>query len=289
MAVSSSLGIPFDVRLYTRWRLVALLCLVGFLCAQTPAEPRAARSVHLRYVGAPSVVFYNELTVEESAPGSYFVACGFRHGYFGIQEFGPDRNKVVLFSVWDPGARNDPASVPGNQRVRATYNAADVVVRRFGGEGTGGQSFFYYDWKIGQTYKFMVRATTQGDKTSFAAWFFLNETKVWKHLATFRTITGGTLLSGFYSFIEDFRRDGKSLRERRAARFGNGWARAADGVWTALSEARLTADRTPVDNFDGGVRDDDFFLATGGDTVKHTELEFIIRRPLGDHRPPDLN
>jgi len=159
---------------------------------------------------------------------------------------------------------------------------------RFGGEGTGGQSFFNYDWKIGQTYKFMVQATVESDKTSFAAWFFLNETKVWKHLATFRTITGGAPLSGFYSFIEDFRRDGKSLRERRAARFGNGWARGADGVWTALTEARFTADATPVDNIDAGVRNDDFYLATGGDTAKHTELQSTIRRPLGNHRPPEI-
>ena len=47
--------------------------------------------------------FYNELTVERSVPGSYFMACGFRHGYFGIQEL-PRGRKVVLFSVWDPTA-----------------------------------------------------------------------------------------------------------------------------------------------------------------------------------------
>lgn len=279
---------PLPAYLRARWHLACLISLACILYAQAPAEPRAARSVHLRYEGPQSAVFYNEVTVEESVPGSYFMACGFRQGYFGIQELGPGQNKVILFSVWDPGAQNDQGSVPADRRVETLYHADDVLVRRFGGEGTGGQSFFNYDWKIGQTYKFMVQAAVEGDKTSFAAWFFLNETGVWKHLATFRTITGGAPLSGFYSFIEDFRRDGKSLHERRAARFGNGWARGTDGVWTPLTEARFTADATPVDNIDAGVRDNGFYLATGGDTSKHAELQSTIRRPQGNHRPPEL-
>jgi hypothetical protein len=268
--------------------LFSALFLPGLLCAQTPAEPRAARSVHLRYQGPPATVFYNELTVQESVANSYFMACGFRQGYFGIQEFRPGQDKVVLFSVWDPGAQNDQSSVPAAQRVETLYAGDGVQVGRFGGEGTGGQSRFKYDWKIGQTYKFMVQATVEGDKTSFAAWFFLNETGVWKHLATFRTITSGAPLSGFYSFIEDFRRDGKSLHERRSARFGNGWARGTDGVWAPLTEAVFTGDNTQVDNIDAGVLGQDFYLATGGDTVKHTELKSTISRPPGSRRPPDL-
>jgi hypothetical protein len=215
------------------------------------------------------------------------MVCGFRHGYFGIQDLGPRRGKVVLFSVWDPGSQNDQAGVPPERCVEATYKADDVLVRRFGGEGTGGQSFFTYDWKIGRTYKFLVQATTDGDRTSFAAWFFLSEAGTWKHLVTFRAITGGEPLSGLYSFIEDFRRDGKSARERRAARFGNGWARGTDGAWIQLKEARFTADATPLDNIDAGVRDGDFYLATGGDTAKHAELRTAISRPPGDRRPPE--
>ena len=40
---------------------------------------------------------------------------------------------------------------------------------------------------------------------------------------TFRTHTGSERLKGLYSFIEDFRRDGKSATETRRAVFGNGW------------------------------------------------------------------
>jgi hypothetical protein len=123
---------------------IAGLVLLTSLGAQTPPEPRAARSVHLRYQGPPAVAFYNELTVNESVSGSYFMACGFRQGYFGIQERSPGQDRVVIFSVWDPGAQNDPGGVPAAQRVETLYRADDVLVRRFGGEGTGGQSFFTY-------------------------------------------------------------------------------------------------------------------------------------------------
>ena len=100
---------------------------------------------------------------------------------------------------------------------------------------------------------------------------------------TFRTISAGSSRSrSFYSFIEDFRRDGKSLHERRSARFSNGWARDLDGRWShAHPEAKFTGDATQVDNIDAGVRDADFYLATGGETVKHAELQSTLKRPPG--------
>ena len=58
------------------WSLAAL-------AGETPQPPRAARSVHLGYPASEAAVFYNEMTIEKSVPGSYFMACGFRHGYFG--------------------------------------------------------------------------------------------------------------------------------------------------------------------------------------------------------------
>ena len=264
---------------------------VALLAAQDPQPapaPRAARSVHLRYPAPEAVAFYNEVTVGESVPNSYFMACGFKQGYFGIQEFVPGRDRRVLFSVWDPGKQDDPSSVAPEQRVELLFQAPDVVVRRFGGEGTGGQSFFTYNWKSGETYRFLVQATPEGNKTAFAAYFFLNETQQWKHLVTFRTITGGKPLSNYYSFIEDFRRDGKSPHERRNARFGNGWVKTVDGAWQELTTATFTADRTQLDNIDAGVEGKDFYLATGGDTVKHTELTSSFQRPASGKPAPQL-
>jgi len=263
-------------------RFPALLLAGALLRGQPAAPPRGARSVHLTYTAPSAATFYNEVTVEESTRGTYFMVCGFDRGYFGIQDFGGEKPKVILFSVWD--ASTGPAS---GRRVEVLYHTDDVLARRFGGEGTGEQSFFNYDWKLGQRYKFLVRATVDGTRTAFAAYFFLNETGAWKHLATFRTETGGSLLAGLYSFVEDFRRDGLSPRERRLARFGNGWVQPPDAAWQPLTEARFSADRTPLRNIDTGVREGDFFLATGGDIADHYPLGATVRIPPPRHGPPE--
>ncbi|MHC4727084.1 MAG: DUF3472 domain-containing protein, partial [Planctomycetota bacterium] len=176
--------------------LMVTVCL--WASAGTAAEeklnPRAARSVHLWYPAEQGIVYYNEVTVEKSYPGSYFCVCGFRHGYFGIQELWKG-NKVVIFSVWDPGKQNNPDTVPEDNRVKVLYEGQDVRISRFGNEGTGGRSIFDYPWNVGETYRCMVKTSVDGDKTTYAAYFYLNEEKKWKHLATFQTITGGDYLN----------------------------------------------------------------------------------------------
>jgi len=247
---------------------------------------RAARSVHLGYQAPDAVWFYNEVTVEQSQEGTYFCVCGFRHGYFGIQERKHD--KVVIFSVWDPGKQDNPNVVEKEKRVQLLYKADDVSTGRFGGEGTGGQSFLKYDWKPMETYRFLVKATVRGDRTEYAAYFYVNETAQWKHLVTFSTITGGAYLKGYYSFIEDFRRDYKSVNEVRRARFGKGWIKTSQGQWIALTKARFTADSTPLLNIDAGVADGTFFLQTGGETKNLTPLwSFIECLPQGLSLPEE--
>ncbi|HUT93006.1 MAG TPA: DUF3472 domain-containing protein [Thermoguttaceae bacterium] len=257
---------------------------------ETHQPPRAARSVHLGYSAPGATAFYNELTVERSVPGSYFMACGFRHGYFGIQEL-VNGKKVVIFSVWDPTKGDDPNAVAKEHRVDVLYKADDVIARRFGGEGTGGQSFFHYDWKIGETCRFLVKAAVSEEKTAYAAYFFLSESETWKHLVTFRTFAGGDRLQGLYSFIEDFRRDGKSANEVRRAVFGNGWVYGAGGRWEPLVKARFTASGATweaKETIDAGVLQDRFFLQTGGDTKTTTPLGTMMERHTGDRAPPQI-
>jgi hypothetical protein len=268
-----------------------LICWAATARSTEKSPPRAARSVHLSYAAPKATLFYNELTVEKSVPGSYFMACGFRHGYFGIQEQGRGK-KIVLFSVWDPGRGDNPNSVPEKERVEVVYHADDVLARRFGGEGTGGQSFFEYDWQVGQTYRFLVKAETAGSKTSFAGYLYLPEKKSWKHLVTFRTITGGARLESPHSFIEDFRRDGRSANEVRRALFGNGWVGDANGKWTPLERARFTASGASweaKDTIDAGAAKDRFYLQTGGDTLTTTKLLGWIDCQGHGKQPPELD
>jgi hypothetical protein len=257
-------------------------CVLATVALASNADQRACRSVHLWYTGPEAVAFYNEVTVEKSAPGTYFMVCGFGGGYFGIQELGNGK-KVVLFSVWEPNIGNNPSAVPEERRVKLISKGEGVRTGRFGGEGTGGQSFFDYDWKIGQKYRLLVTAEADGRRTRYCGYFYVPEKGAWQHLATFSTLADGTLLRGFYSFVEDFRRDGDSATRQRSARFSDGWVKTSEGQWAALTRARFTADNNPATNIDAGVEDGGFVLRTGGETRnEHATLKQTLDRlPAG--------
>jgi len=225
----------------------------------------ACRSVHLGYPSEDAVAFYNEVTPLHSATGTYFCVCGWDKGYFGMQEVG-NGGKLLIFSVWD-SAHNDPNAVKEEQRTKLLFKDEKTRIGRFGGEGSGGQSFYDYDWKTGQTYRFLLTSKVNGERTEYAGYFFLPEQKAWRHLVTFSTITGGKNMNGFYSFIEDFQRDKVSATIARQARYGNGWVRSADATWHALRRAKFTADANPVLNINAGIAEGRFFLATGGATT----------------------
>ena len=75
---------------------------------QFNAKPRRnAASVHLRYAvpdTVNAVSFYSELTVPVGGDPlyTYYMACGFARGYFGIQVNSATERRVI-FSVWDAG------------------------------------------------------------------------------------------------------------------------------------------------------------------------------------------
>jgi len=246
-------------------KILSFWCLVlSAACVATGDERQTAcRSVHLWYKAPEATAFYNEVIVERSAPGTYFCVCGWDKGYFGIQELGNGK-KVVIFSVWDSN-QNDKAAVDEEKRVKLLYKDEEVRIGRFGGEGTGGQSFLDYEWKGGEKYRLTVSAKPNGERTEYGGYFYVPEEKAWKHLVTFSTITGGKRLKGFYSFIEDFRRDGISATRPRSAIYGNSCMKVGD-TWQLSTSARFTGDRNPAMNVDADVRDERFWLATGGET-----------------------
>ena len=276
-------------------RLFGLL-LVG-LCGALAAESiggkdpaRAARSVHLKWTAPECAAFYLETTVEQSARGSYFMACGWSGGYFGIQEL-TGGTKVAIFSVWDLTKGDDPKAVKVEDRVEILHEGEGVRIKRFGGEGTGGQCLLDFPWAVGQTCRFLVRAEAQGEKTVYSGWLFDPRTKAWRLLVTMRTRSGGKLLRGLYSFVEDFRRDGRSAEEARQARFFNGWTRSTGGDWQPANAARFTASRADWearDTINASVGERGFILVTGGATKREHELDATLTFPVSSRRtaPP---
>jgi hypothetical protein len=250
-------------------------------------SPRAARSVHWGWQAPDGDLFYLEMVVEQSTPGSYFMACGWNTGYFGIQELTGAARKVAIFSVWDPTTGDDPNSVTPEDRVEVLHHDPNVRIRRFGGEGTGGQCMLDFDWSIGQTNRFLLQAQPQASKTAYAGYLWMPDSSSWRHLVTFRTRTGGQPLRGYYSFVEDFRRDGRSVHDLRRARFGHGWVRTTAGHWVALNRARFTASGAEweaKDNIDAGP------TAPGSTWPRAGRSNPADRFALSSNAPsPDLN
>lgn len=267
--------------------LLLLAVFSSFAKADERLKGIACRSVHLGYPAPEGTAFYNEVTIRESAVGSYFMVCGWNTGYFGLQQLG-DGKKLLIFSVWD-SQQNNPNAVKEDLRTKLIYKDEKLRVGRFGGEGTGGQSFYDYDWKSGETYKLMVTSQVNGERTEYTGWFFVPEDKVWKRLVTFSTVTGGKNLGGYYAFIEDFKRDRVSTTHARRAEFSNGWVKIITGEAVPLVKARFTADSNPVMNINAFAEKNRFTLVTGGETQNTGAKlrEFMTLPEPGETKPPE--
>ncbi|MEN8156447.1 MAG: DUF3472 domain-containing protein [Bacteroidota bacterium] len=252
-------------------------------------------SVHLSYLlpeDAGQVKwFFNEVTVPEGEDvlGSYFMACGFSHGYFGIQ-VNSDTERRVLFSVWSPFRTDNPDEIPEDKRVVMAQKGPQVYTGEFGNEGSGGQSYLKYNWKAGMTYGFLLSAEPQSNgHTAFTAWFHAPETGEWQLIAKFIRPDLDPSLTRLYSFVENFYTETGVLPRR--AFFSNQWVCDAGGHWSELTSARFTADATARKgarlDYSGGAAGDRFFLANCGFTNHHTSIDKVfIREPTG--QPPEI-
>ena len=149
----------------------AVICAALFsgtiLHAQDPEllAKRQCRSVHINQQGHPSQAsaLYNVVKAKTSVPGTYFCAMNFDDGYIGFQEQSNGK-KVIIFSIWDPVAHGDnPNDVPEEERTKLVKLGKDARSGRFGGEGTGGQSFVDYPWAIGENMRFLVCVKKNGE------------------------------------------------------------------------------------------------------------------------------
>lgn len=271
-----------------RFILSTMLLLSAALLAQSGEQQaaRQARSVHLGYRewGKPAEVFYIEATATRFWPGSYMCLLGFNGGYAGVQEH-HNGNHVAIFSVWDPGDAFDfsahPDEVEQKQRTKELYHGEGVRIRRFGGEGTGGQSMMDFAWRLGEPVRMAVSCAPDGDhRTAYTCWVWRDD--AWFRMATFSTLVGGdkATLRGPYSFLEDFRRNVESKFQVRAATFSRLWA-FSDGAWHDSKSAQFTADGNTLTTIDAGPAPDGFWLATGGATANATVKLWGTVRPGG--------
>lgn len=228
---------------------------------------RMAPSVHLSYdLPAHQDLYYLEMTPKQSSTGTYMMALGFDGGYFGIQEQSNGK-KVVIFSIWDSAATDNPNDVDHDARVRAIYADSELTVRRFGGEGVGVQTFLDCDWKIDETYKFVMTfdQCLNDNFGVFTAYFFDPSTNQWRRLASLALPGRKAKLNSAHSFMEDFRRNFNSFYNNRQANYTNIWSYdRAKNKWTQAKRGNFTVDSNPQRNIDAGPVKNGGFLSTGG-------------------------
>ncbi|MEX2382778.1 MAG: DUF3472 domain-containing protein [Opitutales bacterium] len=254
---------------------------------------RRGPSVHLGYsvpTEKPIEWFYSEITVPEGEDpvGSYFMANGFREGYFGIQ-VNSEQERRVLFSIWSPFHTDDPSEVPQEDRIIVLNRGDDVYTGEFGNEGSGGQSFLVFPWKAGTTYGFLTQAHPDGDgSTIYTAWFHAPEEDGWQLIASFKRPKTETYLTRLHSFLENF--NPAYGHHARRAWHGNQWVRDGDGEWHEITEARFTGDdiarRGYRLDFAGGAEGARFFLKNGGFFDDTVALDGRFQRnPAPEQRP----
>ncbi len=254
-----------------------------------------AASVHLRYPLADSIKaigFYNEVTVPAGYDPvhSYYMATGFSRGYFGIQ-VNSEQERRVIFSVWDTGNEAiDRNKVADSNRVKLLAKGDGVVANDFGNEGTGGHSHWVYNWKAGETYRFLVTALpdSASQTTIYTGYFFVPELQRWKLIAAFRAPRDGNTLNKLYSFNENFWGDNGHLQRR--ALFGNQWVQQQrGGRWVPLTDAIFTTDATGKagDRFDigAGITGEQFYMWNGGFKEQEAKPNDQFKRPNTSKAP----
>ncbi len=260
-------------------------------------ERRNAASVHMNYPlprDEKIQWFYNEVTAVTDPPSTFYMACGFSRGYFGMQVNSPTERRII-FSVWDSGNEGvDRAKVVVDDRVQLIAKGAGVYAGDFGNEGTGGHSHLVTMWQTGVTQRFLLGAQpVDGKHTVYAGYWWNPDQQDWMLIAAMKAPKDGGWLGRLHAFSENFW--GSNGHLQRKALYGNQWIRTVDGRWLELTAATFSHDGTGrsdrLDRF-MGVEAGKFFLSHGGFVEGFTTFGEQFNRPVTgaapDFRRPEI-
>lgn len=257
---------------------------------------RRGPSVHLSYTMPEDTIewFYNEVTVplHNDVIGSYYMANGFGEGYFGMQ-CNSENERRVLFSVWSPFETQDPKLIPDSMKIVMLRKGEDVYTGEFGNEGSGGQSFLRYPWKVANSYCFLTRVTPDSKgNTIYTSWFYASEEGQWRLIASFLRPKTNTYYKRAHSFLENFSPEQGYLT--RMVFFGNQWFRTKSGEWIPGAEASFSYDATAKAgariDYQGGYDSysNRFFLKNCGFFHDSTEFHSRFQRTAAN-QPPKID
>lgn len=256
-------------------------------------ERRNAASVHLAYPlrGLTNITaFYCEVTGLEDPLWTFYMACGWHRGYFGMQVISPTERRII-FSVWDSGNEAvDRTKVQTEDRVTLMGKGEGVYSGDFGNEGTGGHSHLKFMWKTGEKQKFIMTAKpVDATHSIYSGYYYRPDQKRWMLISSWKAPKEGGYPRGLHSFSENFVGDNGHLV--RKALYGNQWVQTADGSWTELRVATFSHDGTgKADRIDRfmGIENGQFFLSHGGFVPGYTQFGEKLTRSATGIPPSDL-
>lgn len=256
-------------------------------------ERRNAASVHLIYPVPKETqveAFYCEMTGLEDPVWTYYMACGWHRGYFGMQVNSKTERRII-FSVWDSGNEAvDRDKVGDENRVKLVAKGEGVYSGDFGNEGTGGHSHLKYLWKTGEKQRFIVTAKpVDAAHTIYSGYYFRPDQQQWMLISSWNAPKEGGYPRGLYSFSENF--GGANGHLVRKALYGNQWIRTANAQWIELTTATFSHDPTGrADRLDRfmGLENGQFFLSHGGFIPGFTKYGEKFTRPAIGKAPADI-
>ncbi len=254
---------------------------------------RNAASVHLVYpVPKETKVaeFYCEMTALDDPVWTYYMACGWHRGYFGMQVNSLTERRII-FSVWDSSSEAvDRKKVADEDRVKLVAKGEGVFAGDFGNEGTGGHSHLKFQWKTGEKQRFLVTAKpVDATHTTYSGYYFRPDKSEWMLISSWRAPKEGGWLRGLYRFSENFGGDNGHLL--RKALYGNQWIRSDTGEWSEILTASFSHDSTgKADRFDRfmWIENGQFFLSHGGFVPGYTAFGEKFTRPAVGTAPANL-
>ncbi len=257
-------------------------------------ERRNAASVHLVYPLPQETeieAFYCEVTAVEDPTATFYMACGWHRGYFGMQVNSPTERRII-FSVWDSGDEAvDRKKVDDVNRVKLLAKGEGVYSGDFGNEGTGGHSHLKVMWKTGEKQRFIVTAKpVEKTSTIYSGYWFHPEQGKWMLISSWQAPKEGGWIRGPHSFSENF--GGNNGHLLRKALYGNQWVREPNGQWQELTTASFSHDPTGRDDrFDRfmGVENGQFFLSHGGFVDGFTKFGEKFKRDPTNQPPQGLS
>jgi hypothetical protein len=259
---------------------------------------RRGPSVHLNYSkpnpGENNEWFYAEIEVPQGSDtlGSYFMTNGFGEGYMGIQVNSATERRI-LFSVWSPFITDDPNTIPEEDKIQLLGRGENVKIGEFGNEGSGGQSYFVYDWQPDTTYKLLVniKPSEEAGKTDYSGYFFTPETNEWKLIASFRRPKTTTYVTNQYAFLENFVPATGQIE--RKGLYKNNWLVSESGQWYPLTKATFTYDATAAKqarlDYQGGLENGVFYLQNTGFFSDSTPYNSVFETSYGIQPDLDFN